>query len=454
MSLHVGLYTGLSAIRAAQTGIDTVSHNIANSATPGYTRQRVELAAAIPFDSPDGPLGTGVDVTTIARLRDHFADARVRATSTEFARLDVRAELLGSAEDVTGEPDTGISSELNALWDAFEDAGMDPADPAVRRQVLLQLDALASRVRSVAAGWDQLAADTTTRRDAAVDELNGLLGEVAEVNRLVGDQDPLTISNDLLDRRDAALDRIAELSGATVTRQSDATVDVHLGGVALVSGTTVQGLTVGGGDLLAGGTPVTAAASGELAALHEFATTTMPARRAELDAFVDDLVTTLNDQHANGFRADGSAGGPLLATSGSSAATLTVAVSAPDELALAGSVSATTGVPGPLDGTNGQALADLRTVPGAGGSSLNDRLHGMVVDLGAAVAGARRSAQAAGDVAVAAEVTRQSQHGVSIDEEMVDLVRYQRQLEAASRVMTAVDQALDTLVNRVGIVGR
>lgn len=454
MSLNVGLYTGLSAIRAAQAGIDTVSHNIANSATPGYTRQRVELAASIPFDSPDGPLGTGVDVTTIARLRDHFADARVRATSAEFARLDVRAELLGTVEDVTGEPDAGISNELNALWDAFEDAAMDPADPAVRRQVLLQLDAVASRVRSAAAGWDQLAADTTTRRDATVTELNGLLAEVAEVNRQVRDQDPTTVSNDLLDRRDAALDRIAELSGATVTRRADATVDVHLGGVALVTGTTVQGVSTSGGDLVAGGTPVTAAATGELAALHEFVTSTLPARRAELDAFVDDLVATLNDTHADGHRPDGTSGGPLLTTSGSSAATLAVAVAMPDELALAGAVSPVTGRPGPLDGTNGQALADLRTTPGAGGTSLNDRLHAMVVDLGATVAGARRSAQAAGDVAVAAEVGRQSQHGVSLDEEMVDLVRFQRQLEAASRVMTAVDQALDTLVNRVGIVGR
>ena len=161
MSLHVGLYTGLSALRAAQTGIDTASHNISNASTPGYTRQRVELRASIPFDSPDGPLGTGVEVTTIGRLRDHFADARVRATSAEFARLDVRAELLATTESLTGEPDAGVSTELNALWDAFEDLAIDPQDPATRRQVLNQLDTLSSRVRSVAGAWDQLASDVT-----------------------------------------------------------------------------------------------------------------------------------------------------------------------------------------------------------------------------------------------------------------------------------------------------
>ena len=450
MSLNVGLYTGLSAIRAAQAGIDTASHNVANVSTPGYTRQRVELAASIPFDSPDGPLGTGVDVTTISRLRDHFADARVRSTSAEFARLDVRAELLERSEAITGEPDSGISTELNSLWDAFEDLAMDPTDPAVRRQVLGQLDTLAGRIRSVAGSWDQLESDTAVRRDAAVDELNGLLQQVADINQQVADEDPLVVSNDLLDQRDAALDRIAELSGATATRQTDNTVDVALGGVTLVSGTTVTAVTASGPDLLAGGSPVTGATGGELAALHEFVTATLPDRRAALDAWVTDLAGTLNTQHAAGFTALGAVGGDLLSVGADPAGTVGVAITDVADLAV-GSALGVGGVPGPLDGTNAQALADLRA---ATGGSPNEKLHAMVVDLGAAVAGARRAADAAGDLAVGAEVARQSQHGVSLDEEMVDIVRFQRQLEAASRVMTAVDQALDTLVNRVGIVGR
>ena len=227
---------------------------MANVSTPGYTRQRVELAASIPFDSPDGPLGTGVDVTTISRLRDDFADARVRSTSAEFARLDVRAELLERSEAITGEPDSGISTELNSLWDAFEDLAMDPTDPAVRRQVLGQLDTLAGRIRSVAGSRDQLESDTAVRRDAAVD--GGRTGCSSRWPTSTSRWPTRTrwwVSDDLLDQRDAALDRIAELSGATATRQTDNTVDVALGGVTLVSGTTVTAVTASGPDLLAGG---------------------------------------------------------------------------------------------------------------------------------------------------------------------------------------------------------
>ena len=75
----VGLYTGLTGLRAAQTGIDITSHNVANAATPGYTRQRVELAARPTYDSPVGKIGTGVDVASIGRLRDGFMDTRLRA---------------------------------------------------------------------------------------------------------------------------------------------------------------------------------------------------------------------------------------------------------------------------------------------------------------------------------------------------------------------------------------
>jgi flagellar hook-associated protein 1 len=451
VSLIVGLYTGLSSIRASTVGIDTAAHNIANAATPGYTRQRVELAAATPFLSPDGPIGTGVDVLAIARLRDHFADMRVRTTLAEFAQLDVRADLLGRAEVVMGEPE-GIGLELQRLWNAFEDLAMDPADTATRTQVLAQLEAVTARIRSVATGWDQLAVDTTSRRDQAVAEANRLLHEVADINRQVANQDPLTVSNDLLDRRDLALDRLAELTGANSARQADGTVTVTLGGATLVQGDTVESLGVSGADVIAGATTLTGAVTGELGGLQASLVTDLPTLRGQLDDVVAVLAATLNTQHAAGFAPDGSPGGPLLTFGADPSTSVTVALTDPGMLATAADVDPGSGLPGALDGRNAQLLADLRSATGPG--SATEELRTMIVDLGASVAALRRSADAAGDVAVGAAIGRQSQHGVSLDEEMVDLVRYQRQLEAASRVMTAIDEALETLVNRVGIVGR
>jgi len=96
----VTLHTGLSGLRASQTAVDTTSNNIANVDTPPYTRQRVELSPRIPYDSPAGQVGTGVEVDRIVRLRDSFLDARVRSTTAAFAASDTRDELLVEARDI------------------------------------------------------------------------------------------------------------------------------------------------------------------------------------------------------------------------------------------------------------------------------------------------------------------------------------------------------------------
>ena len=454
MSLYVGLNTGLSAIRAGQAGIGTVSHNISNASTPGYTRQRVDLQASIPFDSPDGKLGTGVTVDGIRRLRDAFVDARVRTTAADFAHQDVRSQLLSRTEAVMGEPDSGITAELNKLWNAFDDLAIEPDGVATRRQVLNQLEAVTNRITGVATAWGQLRTDTSERLKGAVDEVNHLFTQVADINQRVAKDAERDVSNDLLDQRDLALDRIAELTGATLTRNSDRTVSVTLpgGGPVLVDGSTRLALAVDDSDPTAvtirldtdpdtdgvqGGAVVTGLPNGEIKALQDFVNVEMPEQQAKLDSFAVTLRDAINTTHAQG---NGNTGVALLG--GTNANTLSLTTNDPADLAPGRS-------PQPLDGTNAEDLAALGL-----DASVTGPMRELIVDLGAKVSGSERSARAAGDVAVAAQTARQSQHGVSIDEEMVDLVKYQRQLEAASRVLTAIDQALDTLVNRVGIVGR
>jgi flagellar hook-associated protein 1 len=124
----VGLYTGLSGVRAAQTGIDTTSHNVANAATPGYTRQRVELRAAHSFQSPAGQIGTGVTSSPSRRLRDGFLDDRYRAAIGDHGAQRARRPA-DRLERLTGEPDHGIADKLSRLWEAAETWANDPADP-------------------------------------------------------------------------------------------------------------------------------------------------------------------------------------------------------------------------------------------------------------------------------------------------------------------------------------
>lgn len=461
MSGFVGLHTALTGIRAAQVGLDTASHNVANAHTPGYTRQRVDLASRPPWQSPVGPVGTGVDVTGIGRLRDAFLDQRARLTAASAAGSGLRADLLDRAERLLGEPDHGVTAELTKLWDSFEDLANTPADSAARRGVVTSLQSVSARIRAVATAWDELAADTATRGETSVAEANDALNRIAALNDAVASATARGESpGDLQDERDLLADRLATLLGVTVRTDADGALAVHLDGEQLVDGTVASTLALGGAPTyeLTTDAGVTVTPGGEVGAVQQVLTVDLPALSGELDALAVDLADAVNTVHAGGWTTDPATGtdipgGELLRyTAGpGAAATLAAATEVVDDPRLLAPAAAT-----PVaahDGRTAAALAALRDTA-VGGSTIDERARQLTVGLAADVAAAGRTATADDGVRLAAAQARQSAHGVSLDEEMVSLVQHQRALEAASRVMTAVDQALDVLVNRTGLVGR
>ncbi len=483
----VGLYTGLSGIRAGQAGLDTASNNIANANTPGYTRQRVEFSAAHSFNSPYGPVGTGVTVEDVARLRDGFLDARYRSSVGDGAAAQVRSEFLTSMERLSGEPELGLSSKIGELWAAMEDWSNDPAADASRRSVLNELGTVAETFRGTAAAWDQLGADTEGQLNVVLGEVNDLLTTLHEdFNVQLANADMDRVGPGLLDQRDQLLDRLSELTGATVSYNEDNTVTVELDGQALLDypagPAEVTVAPEADGDTPAvrieppgGGGAQTVAASGELEGLRRAVHEDLPAWRDQLDGLANTLMDAINEQNLAGAVASGERGEALLEGDGAGDITL---VSNDIGALAAGALQLDEGTGDPAidpddpdgalltppthDGTNARAFADLRTAQllrpgeeeGGATATFETQLSEQIVGLAGAVRSSESTTEAARGVATGAHLARASQHGVSIDEEMVDLVRFQRALEANARVMTTVDQTLDVLVNRVGIVGR
>ncbi len=449
------LHVALSGLRAAQLAMDTASHNISNAQTPGYTRQRVETAARLPRTTPVGQVGLGVEVTDIARVRDAFLDLRYRGADSALGSVEVRADLLSRAELTLGEPDSGLTAQLSELWDAFEDLALDPPDRASRIAVINQLDSIASRVNDVSQGLTDLQASAISSMRATLAETNDTLHRVAELNAsiLEASARPGT-PNDLLDQRDVLLDRLARTVGATFLDEGDGTVRVMIGGISLVSGTEVRELSLDSSTLqVLHPSGVAVVPGGEAGGYQQFLTQDLADLSSRIDGFATDLADSLNAVHATGFSSSGPGGDLLTYDPTAPAATLRVAFTDPDLLATA----ATAGPPFPeFDGTVASALADLRTQPAAlGGTvSLEESMRSIVTDLGQQTASAQLAATTQRDLVTAADVSRMATHGVSMDEELVTLMEYQRMYEAAARTITAVDQALDVLINRTGVVGR
>lgn len=449
------LHVAMTGLRAAQLKMDTASNNIANANTEGYTRQRVELASRFPRYTPDGQVGSGVDVVDIIRLRDTFLDTRVRSAAANLAETDVRSEFLSRAELVTGEPDVGVTALLDDVWAAFEDLALDPSDRASRQAVVQELAAFATRVNQIADDLEGLRQGALAGADATVSEVNTKLIEVARLNVsiLEAGAQPGT-PNDLLDQRDRLVDEIAESIGSSTSIESDGSVRISIHGMALVSGADARPLDFDsstGQVTHSSGVAITPA--GKLGGYASVYDSDLPDVQAQLDTFVTDLADAMNTVHQAGYAASG-AGGPLFSYDiGSPGKTLAVAITDADELATA----AAPGPPfAPHDATVPENLAALRDalVAAGGTASLSESYRTIITTLGQQTAAALGSAVSQQGLVDAATRARQGVHGVSVDEEMVGLMEAQRMYEAAARVISAVDEAMDVVINRMGLVGR
>ncbi len=456
MSDFVALYTAFSGLQAARRAIDTASHNIANAGTEGYTRQRVELATRLPYEDMFGPIGTGVDVADITRARNAMLDDRVRASTALQGRLETLGDLLYPMETALNEPHHGITAAVGSLWAAFEDLALDPPDTAGRLAVISGLEDVAATVRGIAIAWDEIGDDAAVGLASRVDEVNRLLDEVARLNSAILQEklQPGT-PNDLMDERDLILDQLATIAGTRATVTDSGSVRVSLNGLGLVHDGDVSRLSFDPAtNTITHASGATVDPGGEMAGYESFLNSELPTHRAALDALATEIADALNAQHASGYTPGGAAGGQLFTyVAGDAALTLRVAVSDPAEIAAA----AGGGPPVPaFDGDNAAAMAALRTsLSAAGGTAtLEGAARSLVSAIGESMAAARAGAISQAALSNAAQSSRDQAHGVSIDEEMVNLVTFQRAYEAAARAMTAVDEALDTLINRTGLVGR
>jgi flagellar hook-associated protein 1 FlgK len=449
-----GLNTALTALTAQRTALDVAGQNVANANTPGYSRQRADLAA---IGAPGQPAlyatwqgaGGGVTVTDLARLRDAFADSRDQTEHARSGYLNGVETTLDQVEQLINEPsDSGLQAQLQSFWSAWHDVANNPGSLPVRTQMLGQAETVAVALNDSYAGIDATWFSSRGQLDALLTDINATAQSVADLNQaVVRARTSGTGGNELADRRDLLVMHLADIAGATATSQDDGAVALAIGGSTLVNGSAVRTLTTVGAAHLASaasspvgvrwsdtGTPV-AATAGQLAASLEALTSTLPSAAASLDAVAAALASTVNAVHAGGYDLNGNPGGTFFA--GTGAAALTVAITDPRTVA----ASSTAG--GSLDGTNADAMGRLATA--AGGADLTYRQF--VATLGATTNTAHQRTAAQTSLTTTADAAVTAASGVSLDEEMTDMLRFQRGYEAASRVLSTLDSTLDTLIN-------
>ncbi|MCA9763184.1 MAG: flagellar hook-associated protein FlgK [Gemmatimonadetes bacterium] len=455
MSLASLLSIARTALATHQRAIDVTGHNIANANTPGYTRQRLELAAEIPLNTPYGTVGRGVRGIAVFNARDQFLDAAFRREQGTFSHADTLRSALQRVSGVLNEPsDTGIGAALDGLWSAFSDLADAPSTGASRVAVRSAAQLLATRLRDADA---RLTSESVALRqdfEGTVARINQLGGEIADLNRqIVARGGPLETAPDLADLRDAKIDELATLTQVRVLPRDHGAVAVLTGDAMLVDGAFAQQLetrTLPGGGLgagLVGSTRLAVLGGGKLQALAELSTSGIPGVRAELDRLAQALVTTINGIHGAGMTNGGATGIDLFDPAGVTAGTIAVSAAV-----LADPTNIVTGATA-ASGDNSIALqlAALRDTPFAALNSDTPGAFyaGVVGSLGSIVRDATQAAEASDVVLAGIETQRQSVHGVSTDEEMVKLIQQQQAFSAAARLVVVADEMMQDVLRMV-----
>ncbi|MGN8245030.1 flagellar hook-associated protein FlgK [Cellulomonas soli] len=478
MSTFSGLGTALSSLIAQRQALEVSGQNVANANTVGYTRQRATMVSqptavvASMFSTSDG-VGNGTRVNGVARLADSFLDAQVRVTTSSTAYLSVRATAYSTLEKSVGEPaKTGLATQLSSMWSAWQDLGNTPNKDSARAVVMetstAVVDRLASLYTAAQTQWEQARTSTV----GAVAEANTIGANVADLNKqILNIQNAGGNANELMDQRDLYVTQLSELVGGVASVRDNGQIDVLVGGNALVSGTTVHTLAVTGATTFAQATDPTTpvgvsvewahrpgvsaglssgTVGGQLSVLAPADASGTGGILAEAAARYNALATTIagqvNSLHQSGYTIAGTTGSDFfsLAPGTPAALGLTIAVAGPADIAVGGANL------GALDGSIGTKIGAL----GASPAGPDAQWSATVVELGSR-AGSATARHTVAEAARTNAATQQlSQASVDTDEETVNMLAFQRAYEGAARVMTAIDEMLDTLINRTGVVGR
>jgi flagellar hook-associated protein 1 FlgK len=461
----MGILTTLSiasqSLKNQQVGIQTTGHNLANAATPGFSRQRVEIVTEMPSFQGGVMLGQGSDVAGVQRVVDRFIEAGLLTLSRDVGTAEAEHQALAAVQDIF--PTTGgIDASLNAFFGALSDLANNPGGVSERVSVIGKGNAVGESLRHAR----ELLTASQHRLDDEIqsitNQVNLLTRQIAELNGQIGFSEIGGVeANDFRDQRQTLVQELVRLTGATAREDADGQVTLIASGLLLVSGGRAGSLdsnTLNGAGfrevIFRGPDGITFDATaliqtGKIGTVLEMRDNRLPSILVRLDTIAMTLVATVNAQHASGYDLSGTAGGDFFTSipglTGAAALVQVDPILATNPRLIAAASSATA-VPG--DNRNALALRNLRSVthPALGNLSLEDSFLSLVGDIGMQVESAQVKLEFRQSLLTQSQVQRESVSGVNMDEEMTKLILFQRAFEASSLLVRTADEMYGDLI--------
>ncbi|MCK8824172.1 flagellar hook-associated protein FlgK [Fuchsiella alkaliacetigena] len=507
MSTFGGIEIGKRALQTQQKSLDVTGHNIANANTEGYSRQRAIQQATQPHTMPGlstsgtgaGQKGTGVEVDRIERMRDQFIDNRLRHEKHSLGEWSAKWDGLREIESIYNElEDGGLVESLNEFWNAFQELNNNPESMAVRSSVVQTSVNLTSHINQLDKELGEYREHIAEEVESNVEKVNYYTGQIADLNNQIRtiQADSSKSANDLMDRRDKLIDELSELADIKVTTDDLDQTNVSLDGSTLVQGSSAYNVEVldderienveyehyaedGDGNdsytvpeqaFEVNGNPIDIN-GGEIKGQLDVKESVADQQINKLGDLARGLATEVNSIHEEGYDLNGDEGLEFFKFNADEfkASHLEVnedIVEDPAKLAAArlkdedGEL-----ITGDLDddfldedgnlldvgnGDNAMLIANLKDAGDKiGGTTFNDYWESEVSKLGLEIDQAQQFKDNQENLTQQLENKREEVSGVSIDEEMTEMIKFQHGYSAAGRLVSQMDEMFDHLIGMV-----
>jgi len=463
--LFNGLEIGKRGLITSQLAMNTIGHNMANVNTPGFSRQRIEIISGEPIDTPWGNAGSGVKVAGIEQIRDYFLSDQFRKENASLGNWSYAEKTLAQIEGFFNEPqDSSLGDVLDNFWAAWSTLAGKADDPLARSSLLEQANVLINSFHQLDRQLSELRQSVDNDIHDRVEELNQLGKQIANLNLQISYQElGSEKANDLRAQRDLLVDKLSQYADVRVLERANGTTAVLIGSMAFVDGSDYLpiGTKVDYNDNATTTTIVWANTdveirfrNGEIMGMIETRDELIGSYMDALDELAGGIVENINAIHRLGYGLDEVTGRDFFDPNFTSARfiSLDVEVAGDGDRIAAGTIPGAT-----ADGSNAEAISIMlnqnRLMDG-NAATIREFYSRIVGRLGIESMESQNYKDNYTLLVQQIENQRQSVQGVSLDEEMTQMVKFQHAYDAAARVITTIDQALDTLINDMGVVGR
>jgi flagellar hook-associated protein 1 FlgK len=459
-SLTQLMYTARDALTAQSYGLNVTGQNITNVNTPGYVKRDPLLETHALGTATTG----SVTATGLRRATDVYIERRDLSARGSAAAATEHDNQLASVEALFNDLGaTGMGSSLSGLFASFSALATNPNDPTSRAAVLSAAGAFADRSNAIGNSLSDVKNDLLKQAQETAAQINEKAASIAQLNRrIVAAQAQGEDAADLKDQRNNLLLGLSALVDIRTIPDDKGSIIVQASGASIVDGSDVRALSIdlntdGSLKILAdngsgGGTEVTQfLTGGKLAGIKEARDVDIFDVSSKLDKLVFDVANAVNAQHAAGFGQDGVNGrnlfdvGPTLTDAARSVRLGAAVAGNPAAVAAASDLASLPGGSG-----NAVALADVFNAALPDGRTPAETYGDIVGFIGQRKSAVAQAVETQNAIKEQVSAMRESVSGVSLDEEMVSLTKYQRAYEAAGRVLSTVDELLQDLINRVG----